>query len=279
MQEGKCEIRIGNNPFASYMCRDDHIRRPYFANVHSLHGVQVTRNHPSDDDHAKVHPGLWMAFGNISGADFWANRAQVRHVEFIKEPTANGRLATFAVKNSYEASNRVICDEECQFTLNVEPEGILLIWESVFHSNEHDFYFGDSKEMGLGVRVATPLTVRNGGQIIDSQGRINEEGVWGKQADWCQCSGTIDGQQAGVMLMPDPKNFRRSWFHVRDYGLLAANPFGQSAFTKNNASHVVVKAGKPFRLRFGVFIWDAESGKAPSGDAIYRSFLEQIRKP
>jgi len=277
-QEQQIDIRIADKPFASYIFRDDQILRPFFANVNSLGGVQVTRNYPpvEDGDHADTQPGLSLDFADLNGADFHSNTAVVRHVEFAEEPTARESMATFVVKNSYEAGNQVVCNEDCRFTFYVEPEGVLLVWDSVFHSDDHDFYFGDSKEMGLGLRVATPLKVQNGGRIIDSQGRVNEKGVWGKQADWCQCSGIIDGQQAGVMLMPDPKNFRRAWFHARDYGYTMANPFGQFAFTNKNKSNVIVKVGKPFRLRFGVFIWDTKLAKAPSGDALYRSFLKQI---
>jgi hypothetical protein len=60
------------------------------------------------------------------------------------------------------------------------------------------------------------------------------------------------------MLMPDPKNFRRSWFHARDYGLLVANPFGRQAFTKGKPSQVVVKKGETLTLRFGVLVHDSD---------------------
>jgi hypothetical protein len=108
--------------------------------------------------------------------------------------------------------------------------------------------------MGLGVRVATNLTVTRGGVITSSEGRKNEKEVWGRQADWCDYS----GKGVGVMLMPDPQNFRRSWFHARDYGLLVANPFGRQAFTKAEPSRVVVKKGEILTLRFGVLVHDGD---------------------
>jgi hypothetical protein len=54
--------------------------------------------------------------------------------------------------------------------------------------------------------------------------------------------------------MPDPANFRRSWFHARDYGFVAANPFGANAFTQGPKSKVGVRAGESLRLRYGVFV-------------------------
>ena len=46
--------------------------------------------------------------------------------------------------------------------------------------------FGTQEEMGLGVRLATPLTVKSGnGRITNSVGGTNEKGTWGQAADWC----------------------------------------------------------------------------------------------
>ena len=55
----------------------------------------------------------------------------------------------------------------------VRPSAYLLEWTSVFRSANGDFTFGDQQEMGLGVRLATPLAVVKGGEITDSQGRKN----------------------------------------------------------------------------------------------------------
>jgi hypothetical protein len=60
--------------------------------------------------------------------------------------------------------------------------------------------------MGLGSRVATDLTVTHGGVITGSGGRKDEKEVWGGQADWCDYA----GRGVGLMLMPDPRNFRRA---------------------------------------------------------------------
>ena len=61
-------------------------------------GVQVTRNHPPVKDvdavdHDTMHPGIWLGFGDISGQDFWRNKATMEHLRFVKAPTtADGQL-------------------------------------------------------------------------------------------------------------------------------------------------------------------------------------------
>jgi hypothetical protein len=251
------EVVAGDQPLATYVWRDPKIPRPYFAHLRTLSGVRVTRNHPPVEgvdrtDHADFHPGLWLAFGDLSGADFWRNKADVA----LKHNRANqvdDRGAGFSVANQYVAGDKVICDETCNIRFDLCRGGYVITWDSTF-SGDAEFAFGDQEEMGLGIRLATPLAVKSGGRMIDNRGRVNEEQVWGQTADWCDASGTIDGQQVGITLMVDPANFRPSWIHARDYGLMVANPFGENAFTKGPKSRVVVRPGETLRLRYGVFV-------------------------
>ncbi len=272
-EAGRVRMEVGGKPLATYVYQDPKILRPYLTHVYAPNGTQVTRNHPPVEgvdtaDHATMHPGIWMAFGDISGADFWRNKGRVEHVGFVEEPTAVAYGGQFVVRNRYLAGKKQVCEELCKIAVWVRPKTSIIVWDSRF-SASHLFYFGDQEEMGLGVRVATPLAVKNGGMITNSDDLKNEEQVWGKPADWCDYSGTIDGQQVGVMLVPDPVNFRRSWFHARDYGVLVANPFGQKAFTGGQASRVAVPVNKSLRLRFAVVVHSGELDlSAAASDAL-----------
>lgn len=277
---GTLQIAIGGQPVADYVFADDKIRRPYFRHLRTLSGVQVTRTQPPEkgqdlDDHATMHPGLWLAFGDLSGHDFWRNKGTVRHVRFVAEPKSHTGRGTFTVRNIYESNEKPICTEDCEITIIVRPDGYLLDWRSTFRSETGEVAFGDQEEMGLGVRAATPLAVIKGGTIIDSEGRQNEPQIWGKQADWCRYTGVVDGERVGVALMPHPQNFRRSWFHARDYGVLVANPFGRRAFTSGETSRIVMPQGDEFRLRFGVLVYESPEGKSPDISAAYREYLQE----
>ncbi len=275
------QITINGKPFARYVFATEATPRPFFEHLHAPDGTQVTRNHPPVEgtdlgDHPTYHPGLWLAFGDINGADFWRNRDRIRHVEFVEQPRGGTDRGTFAVRNRYESNGKVIGEEICRLSILARPSGSLLIWDSTFQAKGGDLVFGDQEEMGLGVRVATPLAVVKGGRIIDSERRVNEAQVWGKQADWCTYAGEIDGQRVGLLMMPDPGNFRRSWFHARDYGLLVANPFGANAFTGGPKSRVVVKDGATLRLRFGLLAYHIKPRENPDFDGAYQDFRKQI---
>ena len=107
---GRLEILAVGQPFAVYVYEDDAILRPYFCDVKAPNGIQVTRTNPPDpeidknnDDHATFHPGVWLAFGDIGGEDFWRNKARVRHGRFEHDPE-NGATGKFTVVNAYETT-------------------------------------------------------------------------------------------------------------------------------------------------------------------------------
>jgi hypothetical protein len=287
-EPGRLRIAAGSEPIATYVYRDPAISRPFFESLSAPGGVQVSRNNPPIEgqdpiDHPTFHPGLWLAFGDLDGADSWRLKARVEHEAFVEGPSGRPGEGEFTVRNRYLAADggATICRETCRYSVLVRPTGYLLISVSDFRSDDHDFAFGDQEEMGFGVRVATPLIVKNGGRILNSDGLKDGKEVWGKPADWCDFSGTIDGRHAGVTLMTDPENFRPSWFHARDYGLLVANPFGRKAMTKGEPSRVVVKRGEPFRLGFAILLHASDGPRGPDLAAAYRDYLAWIapRKP
>lgn len=278
-------IRVDGQPLATYVYRDPQILRPYFKDVCAPGGIQVTRHHPPREgvdppDHATMHPGLWLAFGDLGGADFWRNKATVEHGGFVKAPQVEGDRGTFTVRNHYMAGGIAICEEICRYTFQVQAIGYLILWDSTFQSEQAGLYFGDQEEMGLGLRVATPIMVKpqesrdRPGRILDDHGRQNEKGTWGEQAAWCDYSGWVGDAFAGIMVMPDPRNATVCRWHTRDYGLMVANPFGQSAFKRGPANKTTVASGRPFHLRFGILIHAARSEDGFDPTAAYQDYLK-----
>jgi hypothetical protein len=266
-------------PVAEFVFKDERILRPYFANVHAPGGVQVTRHHPpvagaDATDHDTMHPGIWLAFGDISGQDFWRNKAPIEHVRFTEPPMVKQGCLTFATECRLRtAEGKTVCSLTNRFTLTQLTNAWLLAWDATFRSEGGDFTFGDQEEMGFGVRVATAITEKNGGVVTSSSGLKTAKTTWGQPAQWCDYSGAVDGQQVGITLMADPANFRPSWWHNRDYGLMVANPFGQEAMKQGAKSATTVKRGETFRLRYGAVI---HNGLAASAQALARFFRGEI---
>ena len=107
--------------------------------------------------------------------------------------------------------------------------------------------------------------------ITESTGAISadpkdEKLVWGKKADWCDITGQIDGKTYGVAVLDYPANPQHpSNWHVRHYGLLAANIFGLSAFDKANpkgTGNLTIEKDKPVTFRYRVIIHTGDAKSA-----------------
>ena len=272
-------IAHSGQPVAEFVFRDEKILRPYFANVHAPGGLKATRNHPpiagvDATDHDTMHPGLWLAFGDISGADFWRNKGRIEHVRFTEPPAIRDGRLTFATECRLRtAEGRTLCALTNRFALATQTNAWLLVWDATFRSDEGDFTFGDQEEMGFGARVATAITEKNGGVITSSAGLKSAKSTWGQPAEWCDYSGTVDGKPIGITLLSDPGNFRPSWWHNRDYGVFVANPFGRAAMKQGNKSTVTVKRGDTLHLRFAAFI-HAGSVDVP---AVARKIVKEMK--
>jgi hypothetical protein len=176
-------------------------------------------------------------------------------LEFVERPRVDGGVLHFAASFRYVIDDRALAKEVARYSVRRVGDGWLLTFDSEL-GGERPIVLGDQEEMGLGIRLATPLAVKGGsGAIANSEGQRNEREVWGKTAAWCDYSSTIDGQRAGMVLLTHPGNFRPSWMHARDYGLLVANPFGRRAFTGGEVSRVEIKPGERLRLRYAVYAY------------------------
>jgi putative heme-binding domain-containing protein len=260
-QKDRLRISLGGQPIVDFVFRDEEIQRPYFANARLTNGVQVTRNHPPIKDvdavdHDTMHPGIWLGFGDLSGQDFWRNKATMEHLRFVMAPTtSDGRLRFVTECRLKTNSGEPLCLLTNDFTLTARPNGWLLVWNAEFRADQREIVFGDQEEMGFGARVATSFTEKNGGMIRSSTDRKSAKETWGQAAQWCDYSGT-GPQSGGILLMASDKNFRNSWWHNRDYGVFVANPFGREAMKQGARSAVTVTKGETLRLTYGALIHD-----------------------
>jgi Methane oxygenase PmoA len=283
---GSLQIKIGEVDVATYVFRDRQVQRPYFANVRTRSGQQVTRHHPPREgidktDHQGLHPGVWLSFGDLNGHDYWRLKAVTEHVEFIKPATGGLGSGRFTVRNRYLAADgqQTVCEEICRHTITTIPEGYRIDYSSEFVAGDTELVFGDQEEMGLGVRVATPLAVETnlGGRILDSAGRINGQEVWGQTASWCDYSGKLAGKWAGLTVLTGPKNFRSCWSHARDYGFVAMNPFGHQAFTMQPAELISVSPGEKLKLDYSVVVHESSQESEYDPQQVYARYAESLR--
>ena len=209
-----------------------------------------------------MHPGIGLSFGWLDGQDYWRLNAPVKHAAFLIEPQSGSDQVTWKVRNAYPSadSKTLVCSEETSYSLSATEDGLLIRIQAEFFNPDRDFSFGDQEESGLCVRVAPPLSVAQGGTILNDRAELNEAGTWGREFRWIDSSGELTkGSRAGILIIPDPTNSRSCWAHSRDYGVLVANPFPRQPRERRDPFvKTPVLKGERFRLMFSILAYEAK---------------------
>jgi hypothetical protein len=145
-----------------------------------------------------------------------------------------------------------------RFEFSVAPKRHVIDCDFLLKATDGDVHFGDTKEGSFGMRVAASLKVdaKKGGIITNAEGLNNKE-AWGKPSPWVDYSGPVDDEPVGITIHNHPSSygFPTRW-HVRTYGLFAANPFGRSHFDGGRKRRAItLRDGKTLRLNYRVVIY------------------------
>lgn len=262
--------------------------RPYFWPVLAPGNIPVTRDWPMSDstpgetqDH-KHHRSMYYAYGSVNGVDNWSEEDGHGHTvhrsidEMVQGPVF-ARLATTA--DWTDAAGKPILQERARVTFWTGTEALRLIdFEIDLEATYGDVLFGDTKEGGiLSVRVASALDVPRTGRIENSFGGIDEGENWGRSAHWCDYSGVIDGRRVGICIMDHTTSFRHpTYWHVRNYGLMTANPFALNDYTggSKNGDHLL-KSGEALRFRYRLALHAGDASEASMRDR----YLDYVAPP
>jgi len=241
-------------------------------------GKPVTRAHPMAEgpNERKDHPhhrSLWFNHGDVNGLSFW-HLETIRHREFVK--MESGRQAVIITRNDWLAPNgQRVCEDERKLIFGADGDARWIDFDITLKATDGPVKFGDTKEGTMGVRVAGTMKVdaKLGGRIVNSEGQTDRD-AWGKQAAWVDYHGPVDGQIVGIAVMNHPSSFRfPTYWHVRTYGLFAANPFGLHNFKGSDeydGSHTLAQGESiTLRYRFLFHKGDEKMGKVAQAFAAY----------
>ena len=259
-------ILNGKHEVSEYVFADRAVARPYLVNVKTLDGIQVTRNHPvqpGDDQDHPHHTGVFFTFGDLNGIDFWHLKGRVIHERFTQGPVIKNGGVVIGSETRYETldGRKVVATESTTLIAHRTAAGVLYRFQNELTPRDEPLRIGSKEEGGLAVRVATPIAITSnaGGRMIDADSRSGGKGIWGQQTDWVDYSGTIRGRHVGMLVVPHRQNFSRCWWHARDYGLLAGNPFGP---LNEKGKVKVVRPGETLSLRYDVLVHSSANAES-----------------
>lgn len=290
----RVDVNIDGQLFTAYQYPDD-VAKPILYPLLTASGKSLTRGYPINPrpgervDHPH-HVGHWLNYGNVNGLDFWNNSqaiaaekkhryGTIEHQAITVAKTKNGK-AQLAVSAVWKApAGEMLLEEATQFIFSVKDEIRIIERVTTLTAKEMDVSFKDNKEGMFGIRVTRALefptdkpqllvgadgkpntekTVNNegvSGNYLSSEG-IEGSGVWGTRAKWMKLYGELEGEVASITIVDHPSNpGYPTYWHARDYGLFAANPLGQSVFSKGKEQlNFSLKTGEKVTFRYQILV-------------------------
>jgi hypothetical protein len=308
-KNGSVEVTVGGKPFTTLVAQKDGLAKPYLYPILAPNGTPVTRDWPMKSGTAHetkdhVHQkSAWFCHGDVipegvelkvkssdrrvAGVDFWSearNHGTIAATDVIVlKPMAPTEAFVSTVMEWRAPEGLTVLTEKRVYKFSQVAGGRLISVASILTANSSPVVFGDTKEGSFGIRVHDSLrmTLKGGdGLLTNSQGKSGMKDVWGQPADWCDYSGTVDGKKAGVAVFAHTGNPVPSLWHARDYGLLAANPFGrnEAGFPAVKGKTVLfrIEKGKSATFRFAIFAHDGDVKAGKVGEA-YDAYVKNGR--
>ena len=292
------DFLIGKDVVTTYQIKDN-LPRPFFYPVKTVDGIEATRAWPmgkalpgEKTDHVH-HRSVWFCYGDIipegldiknkpkgvEGVDFWSEGKYHGNIICTKvgEPTLGPDQAWITTQNEWrDAEGRKILDETRKIGFFNHGKAYFIVLDIDLFASVYPLTFGDTKEGAMAIRIHPDINVKPGkGKIENAEGKINEKECWGHKSMWCDYSGPIGDKVVGVTIFDDPRNRFAACWHARDYGLMAANPFGRTASgfpdAKSEAQRVRLAKGEHLYLRYGVLVHSGDAREAGVAD-LWKAF-------
>jgi hypothetical protein len=273
---GGVAVKVDGQPFTEYLVKSG--SKPILWPIIGPTGKRMTRNWPMQDnvpgetDHDHPHQrSLWFTHGSVNGIDFWTEgKGRIEHREFMK--VDGGPQAVLVTRNDWLSpdGSKLVCQDERTLTFHADADRRWIDFAVVLWSTDGPVVFGDTKEGSFGARVASSLRVdsKQGGHIVNSEGK-KDLAAWGKPAPWVDYYGPVDGETVGIAIFNHPSSFRfPTYWHVRTYGLFAANPFGLHDFTAGaQRGDYTLPQGEKLSLRYRVLLHKGDESAGQVAEA------------
>lgn len=248
------------------------LMKPFLWPVRAATGTSVTRAWPlvqadEEKDLKTDHPhqrGIWFGHENVNGSDFWnsytaKNRGKITLIKVGELQSGKG-TGSIAAKFQWTGNDGApVLTESRVMTFYDQPDLRTIDFDITLTAIDK-VKFGDAKDGTFGMRLRPILQEDKGtGHIVNAEGLSTEKAVWGKPSNWCDYSGEINGEKVGVAILDNPENPGHPvrW-HIRAYGLFAANPFalGLAGFTsdKSQDGSKTLEPGQSFHFRYRVIV-------------------------
>ena len=255
----RIDVTIGEQFFTSYRFQPDE-KYPFFFPVNGpVSGAGVTSMRNGQYPH---HSSLFFGCDRVNGGNYW------------QEGLERGRIISVGARIVEAKGERVVIEDECIWKRPDAEAPIMDRRKIIISAPSPELYqldFDIEMEMLIDVtiqktnhslfsaRVDPDLTVKQGGVMINSEGKQGEKGTFGVGAAWIDCYGERKTGKEGIAIMQHPSNrwYPSLWF-THDYGFMSPTPM----YWPENGKTTDLKKGEKIALRYRVLIHKGDSQEA-----------------
>lgn len=260
----RINVTIDNKFFTSYIFSSDE-KYPFFFPVNGpSSGGSVTSMRNGEYPH---HSSLFFGCDLLNGGNYW------------QEGLERGRIISVNAEITKQGGDTVIITDECIWSrpgaispikdtrtiiITSPSENIRLIDFNIRLETLTDVTIMKTNHSLFSARMASDLSVKNGGVMINAEGKKGETETFGKNSPWIDYYGKRGASVEGLAIMQHPSNpdYPSPWF-TRDYGFMSPTPL----YWPENGNSNFIKKGTVINLRYRVLVHSGDCKQAGVAEA------------
>jgi Family of unknown function (DUF6807) len=277
-------VTIGGKPFTTYRYGEEFPDKPVFYPVMSPNGARVNREYPMVEkvpgesaDHPH-HQSMWFTYDEVNGTNFWNPEKTGRRIA-QRQASLSGKTLV-ALLDWKDKDGKVVLEETKRVSFGGGQDAFWMDHDITLKAPNVAVSMGDTKEGAFGIRLNDTLKENGGsGKYINAEGLETAANVWGKTSPWVAIRGVVTDatgkQDVTVAIFAHPSGLNSPpYWHARDYGLFAANPFGRKSYDPKQETRITQLAvGQSLHLRFRLAVYSGQIAKTRL-DQEYASFAK-----
>jgi hypothetical protein len=260
----KINVTIDGKFFTSYIFSEDE-KYPFFYPVNGpLSGGSVTSMRNSEYPH---HSSLFFGCDLVNGGNYW------------QEGLERGRIISVNAQIEKQGGDSVVITDECiwsrpgalspvkdtrKYIITSPSASATQIDVEITMEMLMDVHIKKTNHSLFSARMASDLSVKNGGTMINAEGIQSEKGTFGQSSPWIDYYGKRGEMIEGLVIMQHPSNpwYPSPWF-TRDYGFMSPTPLNWP----ENGEENFFRKGTKLLLRYRVLVHSGNHLEAKIAEA------------
>jgi len=247
----RIDVSVADRFFTSYVFQNDE-KYPFFFPVNGpISGGSVTSMRNGIYPH---HSSLFFGCDRVNGGNYW------------QEGLERGRIVSIGARILDQSNDKVTIEDECIWkrpdapspikdrriiTVSSPNDSLYLIDFEIEMEMLMDVTIEKTNHSLFSARIAEDLTVKQGGVMVDREGRRGEKKTFGQPSPWIDFYGQRKTGVEGIAIMqhPSSKWYPSRWF-TRDYGFMSPTPM----WWPENGTDIKLQKGEKIFLKYRVVI-------------------------